>query len=427
MDHLNAYLRSEEGISFVHDRDVAQIDRLLSGVAQQLRTTTLYRTSPADDQVRLAAVVMKLQNQSGSTWTPRIIRDMDNGRLTSVEQVNRTVDDLRKDGIRTDYVESGRVHTSHAAEVLIDLRNADPRSPLAGAWAAVVADPMVNPTQLDRVPARPDLPHQYASVKTLFLQPNQAPRLIEAMDEGGSYAWGRPQAERGNAPTAGLYAAGDDLVLWNLEGEGVRHVDGQWSAVSRDRLSRTRHAGGIVDLFEDTAQQTRTLMHVDPGAPPLRPPGVDPRRVGADGDPTPSTSTGGETGARAETTGHPLLDQARAGVHRLDRELGRTPDEASERMSASLAVLAQSRGLTRIDHVVLSAQTDALGKGANVFVIQGEPSDPARRVGHMRTHDAIAATVEQSLERLADRTQAASPQPAMPAPAEREPAQVARA
>ena len=69
-------------------------------------------------------------------------------------------------------------------------------------------------------------------------------------------------------------------------------------------------------------------------------------------------------------------------------------------MSASLAALAQARGLTRIDHVVLSAQTDALSAGANVFVIQGDLGDPGRRVGHMRTQDAVATQVEASLSQL---------------------------
>lgn len=404
-DHLNAYLRSAEGISFVHSRDVAQVEHLVSGVGSRLEATALYRESSADDRIRLAAVVMKLQNQSGSKWTPEILRGMDNGRLGSVDGVNAAIDTLRRADIRTDYVESGRVHTSHAAEVLIALRNADPRSPLADAWAAVIANPMVNPTRLDQIPGRPDLPHQYTAVKNLFLQPDQAPRLIAALDEGGAYAWGRPQPEKGNKPTAGLYASGDDMVLWNLDGHGARHVDGAWSAVSRDGLSRERHRTGIVDLFEEAEDDTRTLMRVDPAAPVLRPPGSDGRRVRREDPAPPALPPTLRSESSTDASTHPLLKQARAGVERLDRDLGRTPDDASDRMSASLALLAQSRGLTRIDHVVLSARTDALAAGANVFVIQGELADPARRIGHMRTHDAVAAPVADSLRQLDANTQ----------------------
>lgn len=422
LDHLNAYLSSTAGVAFVHARDVAQVERLVSGVGSRLQATTLYRDSAADDQIRLAAVVMKLQNQSGHKWTPEILRGMDNGRLSSVDEVNTAIDTIRRADVRTDYIESGRVHTSHAAEVLIALRNADARSPLAEAWGAVVANPLVNPTQLAQQPGQPDLPHHYTAVKNLFLQPAQAPRLIAALDEGGAYAWGRPRPEHGNPPTAGLYASGEDVVLWNLDGHGARHVDGAWSAVSRDGLSRTRHRGGIVDLFEDAQHQTRTLMRVDPGVPPLRARDGEGRRIGL--DPGTSDAATPLRDARTDATAplSPLLDQARAGVHRLDRDLGRTPDAASERMSASLALLAHAQGLTRIDHVVLSAQTDGLAKGAHVFVIQGGLDDPARRVGHMRTHDAVAAPLDDTLARL----QVPSTPPASAITPTREPPALAR-
>ena len=398
MSRLNIYLRDDDGISFVHARDNEQIDRLMSGVVPQLRATALYQQSSPDDQVRLAATILKLQNQSGGTWTPRFLRRMQDGTYADLTAVNRAVDSIFPED--DDYLETGRKHAMHAAEVLIALRNADARSPLAEAWGAVVANPLVNPTQLAQQPGQPDLPHHYTAVKNLFLQPAQAPRLIAALDEGGAYAWGRPRPEHGNPPTAGLYASGDDVVLWNLDGHGARHVDGAWSAVSRDGLSRTRHRGGIVDLFEDAQHQTRTLMRVDPGVPPLRARDGEGRRIGLDQGTSDAAAPLRDARTAATTAMSPLLDQARAGVHRLDRDLGRTPDAASERMSASLALLAHARGLTRIDHVVLSAQTDGLAKGAHVFVIQGGLDDPARRVGHMRTHDAVAAPLDDTLARL---------------------------
>ncbi|MDQ3205221.1 MAG: hypothetical protein M3Q40_01625 [Pseudomonadota bacterium] len=412
MQHLNAFLRSEEGISFVHARDVAQVERLVSGVAPRLQATKLYRESTIDDQFRLASVVMKLQNQSGDRWVPRLLRGMDQGRYPDVDAVNTAIDGLIERTGNGDYVESGRRHTLHALDVLIALRDADARSPLAAAWDAVMADPLVNPTQLDRNPGRPDLPHHYAAVKTLFLQPHQAPALIAALDRGGSYAYGRPQSEGGRAPTAGLYASGDDVVLWTSAGHGVRHITGEWSAVSRADLSRTRHRNGIVDLQDNGDGQTRALMRVDPATPLLRPAAVGPRRVeaqGRHGDSTPATAG---LNVQVGAPGHALLQQARSGVHRLDRDLGRTPDDASERMSASLALLARTHGLTRIDHVVLSARTHALGEGAAVFVIQGDLRDPARRVGQMPTVDALQTPAEATLERLAAISNDAAFQPA---------------
>lgn len=105
---------------------------------------------------------------------------------------------------------------------------------------------------------------------------------------------------------------------------------------------------------------------------------------------------------------HPILLQSQAAVDRLDRSLGRTPDEASARMSASLARLACESGLTRIDHVVLSRRTDTAPEGENVFVVQGRLDDPAHLTAHMKTTTATQTPVQESLQRLyeVDRTMA---------------------
>ncbi|WP_460759609.1 XVIPCD domain-containing protein [Lysobacter fragariae] len=115
---------------------------------------------------------------------------------------------------------------------------------------------------------------------------------------------------------------------------------------------------------------------------------------------------------------HPLLLQSQAAVAHLDRSLGRTPDEASACMSASLACLASENGLTRIDHVVLSRQTDAVRQGENVFVVQGRLEDPAHLVAHMKTNTAMQTPVQESVQRLyqLDRTTAQQTQLAIPEP-----------
>ncbi len=107
------------------------------------------------------------------------------------------------------------------------------------------------------------------------------------------------------------------------------------------------------------------------------------------------------SGKRGEGAADPLLQQSQDAVRRLDGLLGRTYDDASDRMAASLAQLARANGFTRIDHVVLNTATASLQKGENVFVVQGGLTDATNRVAHMKTQDAIAAPVEQSLERLA--------------------------
>ncbi|WP_372391446.1 XVIPCD domain-containing protein [Xanthomonas sp. NCPPB 3582] len=95
-----------------------------------------------------------------------------------------------------------------------------------------------------------------------------------------------------------------------------------------------------------------------------------------------------------------LLQQVRAGVSAIDAQAGRTPDENSERLIASVMTLARQNNLDRADHVVLSAQTADSPAGRNVFVVQGELNNPAHLRAHMPTDVAVQTPVEQSLQRL---------------------------
>lgn len=97
---------------------------------------------------------------------------------------------------------------------------------------------------------------------------------------------------------------------------------------------------------------------------------------------------------------HPLYAQASTRVGQLDASMGRSSDEHSERMSASLAQLAKEHGLERIDHVLLSNQTPRAAAGATVFVVQGEPNNPAHLRAGMPTDVAVNTPVEQSLAQL---------------------------
>ena len=87
-------------------------------------------------------------------------------------------------------------------------------------------------------------------------------------------------------------------------------------------------------------------------------------------------------------------------MRRLDESMGRTYDVTSERMSGSLAILAKQNGFDRIDHVLLSIQSEQTRAGEKVFIVQGDPADPAKRRAHMQTQDAIAVPPEESLKRL---------------------------
>lgn len=88
--------------------------------------------------------------------------------------------------------------------------------------------------------------------------------------------------------------------------------------------------------------------------------------------------------------GHEIYKQAREGVHRLDAQHQRTPDDGSDRLAASLTVAAHQGGLHRIDRVELSADAN------RVYAMQGEPQSPFKQVAEVDTQRAMATPIEQS-------------------------------
>ncbi|QCZ95798.1 hypothetical protein DL544_01245 [Stenotrophomonas sp. pho] len=91
--------------------------------------------------------------------------------------------------------------------------------------------------------------------------------------------------------------------------------------------------------------------------------------------------------------------QIRAGVERLDAESGKQWDESSQRISASLLVLAKEQGFSRVDHVALNNPTESLARGEKVFIVEGAMDDPAQRRGTMNMMDALRVPEAESLHR----------------------------
>ena len=97
---------------------------------------------------------------------------------------------------------------------------------------------------------------------------------------------------------------------------------------------------------------------------------------------------------------HMLYEHVRDCVADLDAQLGRAPDENSERLTASLLVLAKENGLDRVDHVVLSQATANARQGQNVFVVQGEMNDPAQKRAGMPTEQAVNTPTDESMQQF---------------------------
>ncbi len=97
---------------------------------------------------------------------------------------------------------------------------------------------------------------------------------------------------------------------------------------------------------------------------------------------------------------HALYQQIKGGVEKLDVQHGREWDASSQRMTASLLVLAKEEGLSRVDHVLLNNPTDKLAAGEKVFLVQGTQSDPAHHRADMATVLAVQTPESQSFERV---------------------------
>lgn len=95
-----------------------------------------------------------------------------------------------------------------------------------------------------------------------------------------------------------------------------------------------------------------------------------------------------------------MLQQVRQGVSNIDAQMGRTPDEISERLTAAVLALARQNNLQSADHVVLSAQTHTAPAGRDVFVVQGGMDGPPHLRASMPTDIAVRTPVEQSLQSL---------------------------
>lgn len=361
-DRLNTFLRSDAGITFVHDQDVRQVGHLLreDGAVRRLEDTTLYRNATADDQLRMATVVAKLDNQDGERNWPRVLRRVENGAIDSLEDLKAAV---------PQHLQGDRDNALRGAELVIALRGAAADNPLRDAWRDVMSDPLVNPTRLDQDPARPHLDAEYATVRNLFLAPVQGRAFVEALDAGGARAQDVRFQGAPAGHTAGLYVAGHDFVQWNRDGHGHANIGGRWQAIERDQVTRVDRGNGVVDLDLTRDGVATPLLHVDPRAPGLRPaPPLEPhpaaprapapgrRAEASDADALAQGADRREASPRPAALmlddpaheHHGMFAAALRAVNERDARMGRQPDEISRQLAGGLVEKARERGLDTI-------------------------------------------------------------------------------
>jgi len=162
-----------------------------------------------------------------------------------------------------------------------------------------------------------------------------------------------------------------------------------------DRPDYTAPGQAIPTEFESSAP--RAPGHPDHadhrgGLPDRLPPGLN-RHTSVRGTP-----------AGRDHPDHALLERIREGVRGLDQQAGKPWDERSERLSASLLVLAGEKGFTAQDNVrvAFNGPTSTLmaGELVHVFRAASDSHDPAANRAHMATAQALAVPVEESYSRL---------------------------
>lgn len=249
--HLNSFLASNDGVTFVHNRDVEQVNKLMTDVVTPMRASQLYQQASADDQAKLIAVAAKAYNQS-ERWGGQIVHNVGNGTYHSVADVSGAVDQM------PGYMQSGRDAALRGADLFNTMQHSTGNNAMHTPWQDVVANPLVNPTRLNADPAHPHLGQEYLTVKDAFVDPTHGRAMVNALESGGSYNYGNPATANGR----GFYAEGRDFVEWDRAGQGRAFVNGQWSDVARTDLTRTVNHDHTVDLNVRRNGAEERLLHV---------------------------------------------------------------------------------------------------------------------------------------------------------------------
>lgn len=90
------------------------------------------------------------------------------------------------------------------------------------------------------------------------------------------------------------------------------------------------------------------FAHETPPIPTVSAPASAPASASASASASPATPVTLDQPAHPD---HTLFRQAQAGVHRIDAQIGRTPDQHSDNLAGALTVAAKAKGMARIDAV----------------------------------------------------------------------------
>lgn len=363
--HLDAFLTTDAGKTFVHERDERQIDRLLrpDSTLARLQATPLYQGSSREDQARLSTIALKLENQTGGDgerWKKGavvrsgLLESIDKNGLKSVGDVKNWVNEhLPK------YVGTGVDHALHGTETFLRLERTDPQSDLNRAWQSVKVNATVNPGSLD---VNSDQGKYYAAVKDQFLHSG-----VQHLAKRGGHS----------ADVAELQTRLTKLGYTGTDGKPLT-ADGHMGPGTRHAVKAFQHDN---HLKEDGVAGRHTLKTIDVKL-----------KEQALASPSPQ-----EPGIQDS----PLFKQAQTALQKIDAQFGRNSDQLTDNAAAAVAVAAQKAGLMRIDHLELGGPDNS-----RLFAVQGKLGTAHSKVMDVPTVEAIHTPIEQSARAFEETRQA---------------------
>ena len=162
---LNEFLKSKEGIDFVHAHDVKQIGELHQKIFEPLTRSPAYKNSSYEDQLKLSVALAKLANMAGFGGTRKFMDDVlhnKDGKFDNFQEVYEQIK-IRYSGKLLDVN-----HALQGAKVFIALEKSNPNIPLHQAWDAIRPLALANPNDFSGEAKR-----QRDEIKALFIDPDR--------------------------------------------------------------------------------------------------------------------------------------------------------------------------------------------------------------------------------------------------------------
>lgn len=174
---LNQFLSSEDGITWVHTRDVNQINKIEQNIFIPLQETKLYQELSFDDKTHLVAVTSKLYNQS-ERWGRKVLQEVKDGKFHSVNEVDSRIDSFIKASGKKDYIETGRKEAVLGATLISQLNIIEKDNSLFDKWNSVKTTPLDNPAKLEG-----NKKDNHNEIRNLFIDPEKSINKIKQRED----------------------------------------------------------------------------------------------------------------------------------------------------------------------------------------------------------------------------------------------------